>query len=163
MPYAIRSYQDDDMSFLWDMLYQSIYIPDGQAQPEREILDDTAIAKYLVHWGQDTDTALIAVDAHGTRLGAIWMRVWQGADHGWGYVDNATPEVGMAVRAEYRGQGLGGQLLRAIAAHAQQAGFSALSLSVDPQNEVALRLYQHHGYQFVFEDTGGSWTMKKVL
>jgi ribosomal protein S18 acetylase RimI-like enzyme len=163
MAYAIRPYRDDDIAFLWEMLYQSIYIPAGEEQPGREILDDPAIAKYLLHWGRDSDRALIAVDEDGTPLGAIWMRVWPDAEHGWGYVDDETPELGMAICAEYRGRGLGGQLLRAIAAEAQQAGFRALSLSVDPRNAVALALYQRHGYQFLFEDQGGSWTMKRLL
>ena len=46
---------------------------------------------------------------------------------------------------------------------ARSNGYPALSLSVDPQNETALRLYEKNEFQKVYQDNGGSWTMKLDL
>ena len=163
MAYTIRSAQAEDLPFLWEMLYQAIYVPKEVERPGHEILEDPKIAKYLANWGQDHDYALIAVDDHDAPLGAIWIRRWDAANHGWGYVDAVTPELVMAIRPEYRGQGIGSQLLDVIADYARRSGYAALSLSVDPRNEVAAQLYQRRGYQRVDRGDGGSWTMKKNL
>lgn len=163
MTYSIRPGHAGDLPFLWEMLYQSIYIPEGEMRPGHGILDDPSVAKYLANWGRTHDYALIAVDDQGAPLGAIWIRLWNGANHGWGYVGEQVPELGMAVRPENRGQGIGSQLIRAMDDYARRAGYTALSLSVDPRNEVALQLYQRYGYQWVYQDAGGSWTMKKRL
>ena len=51
MDYSIRPFKMGDMSFLWEMLYQSIYIPEGQRAPSRDILKEQNIEKYLKNWG----------------------------------------------------------------------------------------------------------------
>jgi len=48
-------------------------------------------------------------------VGVVWWRVWRGAERGFGFVDAATPELAIAVRAEWQNQGIGSLLLgRAI-------------------------------------------------
>ena len=48
-------------------------------------------------------------------------------------------------------------------AYARSIGYSKVSLSVDPLNKVALHLYEKIGFEKVYQDSGGSWTMKKEL
>ncbi|NMP21949.1 hypothetical protein [Sulfobacillus harzensis] len=43
MRYAVRPYQSGDLPFLWEMLYQSIFVP------------DSAVAKSLRARGRDTE------------------------------------------------------------------------------------------------------------
>ncbi|MBF2073559.1 MAG: N-acetyltransferase [Synechococcales cyanobacterium C42_A2020_086] len=61
--------------------------------------------------------------------------------HGYLYISN------LAVRAEYRRQGVGRQLLQACERIAADWGFSNLSLHVLENNEAARRLYAAMGYQ----------------
>jgi ribosomal protein S18 acetylase RimI-like enzyme len=81
---------------------------------------------------------------------------------GYGFVDEATPEVTIGVDAAYRGQGIGAELLAALAELARAEGFRQLSLSVEPANP-ALRLYKRSGYRAVGVDDGSSITMLRVL
>ncbi|MFH1299816.1 MAG: GNAT family N-acetyltransferase [Planctomycetota bacterium] len=55
--------------------------------------------------------------------------------------------LGMGVVSEYRGQGIGHQLLEKTIAHAWQQGLKRLELEVFADNEIAMKLYQKHGYQ----------------
>ena len=54
--------------------------------------------------------------------------------------------IGMMVRAEARGRGVGAQLLEACIAEARHAGLEMLTLSVTAGNSGAVRLYERHGF-----------------
>jgi len=56
------------------------------------------------------------------------------------------PELGMLVRASYRGRGIGTALMAAALAWARANGKPALTLRVFPDNEPALALYRAHGF-----------------
>lgn len=55
--------------------------------------------------------------------------------------------LGMGVVSEYRGQGIGNRLLENAIAHAWQQELKRLELEVFADNEIALKLYEKHGYQ----------------
>lgn len=57
----------------------------------------------------------------------------------------------LAVAAERRGKGLGGQLLHLIEQQAQDQGYSLLLTDVDSGNPGAVRFYQHAGYEILVE------------
>jgi GNAT superfamily N-acetyltransferase len=78
-----------------------------------------------------------------------------------GFVDEQTPELGIAVRPDFRGQKIGRLLLRAAIDCATRDAHQGLSLSVDPANP-ARRLYQAEGFRKVGE-VGTSWTMYREL
>jgi ribosomal protein S18 acetylase RimI-like enzyme len=54
--------------------------------------------------------------------------------------------IGMMVRAEVRGRGIGAQLLEACIAEARHAGLEMLTLSVTAGNASAIRLYERHRF-----------------
>ncbi len=54
--------------------------------------------------------------------------------------------IGMMVRPEVRGAGIGALLLEACIAEARQAGLEMLTLTVTAENGGAVRLYEHHGF-----------------
>lgn len=151
------------MPFLWEMLYQAIYTPDGQQPPTREILKDPKIEKYLKDWGRIHDHALIAVNTKNDPMGAIWIRLLDHDHAGYGFVDDHTPELGMAILSEHRGHGIGKKLMSSMFELARSRGYVALSLSVNPRNTSALRLYEKSGFELVYQDKGGALTMKKSL
>jgi GNAT superfamily N-acetyltransferase len=66
---------------------------------------------------------------------------------GYGYVDDETPELTMAVLPFARGQGIGTELLTRLMELAR-SHYSGISLSVWPENS-AYRLYQRLGFQVV--------------
>ena len=53
------------------------------------------------------------------------------------------------VLAEYRGRGLGRELLMRCEASAVEAGVGAIALHVDAENSAAIRMYESLGYRYV--------------
>lgn len=156
----IRPFNIKDVPFLWEMLYQSIYVPEGHQAPSRDILKEPNIEKYLKNWGDDHDYALIALDGESRPVGAVWIRILNYENAGYGFIDDDTPELGMAIMPQHRGQGIGKRLLSQMIVFARSNGYPALSLSVDPINKGAFHLYEKCGFEKVYQDDGGSWTMK---
>ena len=155
--FNIRLGTTADEDFLWEMLYQAIFIPEGEPRPSRDILKEPHIEQSLKGWGRNGDTALIAIDANNTPIGAVWVRLFDEENKTYGYMDNQTPLLGMALNPEYRGNGIGTALLGEMLRITKEAGFEAVSLSVDPKNP-ALKLYTRLGFKKVGID-GTSWDM----
>lgn len=160
--YTIRPLGPADEPFLWEMLHEAIYIPEGGTKPDRAILQEPSLAHYVAGWGeQPDDCGLLAIDSqNGQLIGAAWLRLFPATDPGWGFVDGATPEVSIAMLPAYRGQGIGAALLTALITQAT-GRYAALSLSVDPQNP-AMRLYARLGFVAVGA-FGTSVTMRKEM
>jgi ribosomal protein S18 acetylase RimI-like enzyme len=139
---TFRTWGGDDVAFLWEMLYESLHVKDGAEPFPRSVLADPGIAHYLADFGATTgDDAQICVGATGSRVGAAWCRRLSLVDPGCGYVDDDTPELGMAVVAEWRGKGIGRRLLEDLLARNP-----SMSLSVDDENEGATALYRSIGF-----------------
>jgi ribosomal protein S18 acetylase RimI-like enzyme len=161
LKYVIRPLTEGDERFLWQMLYHAIYVPEGQPLPEPDVVHRPELARYVRDWGQADDRGFIAIDAKGKEaIGAAWLRLLRGDNKGFGYVDDATPELSVALVPEYRGQGLGTRLLGKLLQAASQH-YAAVSLSVAADNP-ALRWYQRLGFDVV-STSGTSLTMKKTL
>lgn len=79
--------------------------------------------------------------------------VGYGMLRGWdeGYT---VPSLGIAIRADYRGYGLGRLLIDFLHHAARQKGASKIMLKVYPSNIVAIRLYEKMGYQFSSKSKG---------
>ncbi|WP_410769491.1 GNAT family N-acetyltransferase [Fontibacillus sp. BL9] len=146
--FTIRSITEQDITFLWDMLYESIYIPEGQKPASRDIINLPSISKYVEGWGREGDIGYIAVNDSGQSVGSITIRYFNKDNKGYGYVNDETPELGMAIRSEYRGRGIGRELLKTLLEQAKKKGINAISLSVDPNNS-AMRLYKRFGFKEV--------------
>ena len=158
---SIRVATREDLPFLTQMLFDAFFWSPDQARPALQVfLQNPEFRKLLADWGRAGDSAVVA-EAAGAPIGAAWYRYWTAAHHSYGFVDAATPELGIGVRAGYRSHGTGRALLRALVEMARQAGVPTLSLSVDPSN-FALRLYESEGFQKVGE-SGTSWTMVLAL
>ncbi len=92
-------------------------------------------------------------------MGAIWSRIWTGPEKGYGYIDDQTPELGIAINPEHRNKGLGRSLIELLADQVAQAGLTQLSLSVDRRNR-AMKLYVRLGFE-VYASQENTCTMIK--
>lgn len=153
----IKPAEPQDYDFLLDMHYESIHIEEGKP-PRDELLNSPAIRKYNEKWGRPGDRALIALIGN-IPAGAAWYRLFDETNQGYGFVNEQTPELGIAIRPDFRHQGVGVRLMKEIIDQARLDGYSAVSLSVDPDNQGAVKLYEKLGFQF-YGIAGTSWTMK---
>jgi len=150
--FGTRAWQVADVPFLWDMLYESLHVPVGGSAFPRSVLDEPGIAHYLEGFGERVgDDAHIVVDAAGHRIGAAWCRRFGADDPGYGYVADDVPELGMAVVAERRGEGIGRVLLERLLERNP-----AMSLSVDNENTGAAALYRSVGFVPVHSNDGST-------
>ena len=146
MTFTIRQATKEDELFLWDMLFESLYTPEGQEPFSREILQEPFMAKYVEGWGRPGDIGYIAVNSNGEAVGSITARLFNEDNKGFGFVADDVPELGMAIRSEYRGHGLGKALMSALFNGLKEFGVQKVSLSVDPDNTPAVRLYERFGF-----------------
>ena len=154
----IRPLVSEDEAFLWEMLYHALYVPEGQTALPREVIHIPEIARYVRGWGREGDCGFLVSDAETSQpVGAVWLRLLVGKNQGYGYVNDDTPELSIAVLPEYRGQGIGTQLLTYLLSSVY--GHSSISLSVSEDNP-ALRLYKRFGF-IVVRKSAGSLTMKR--
>lgn len=151
----IRRGDANDVPFLRDMLRHAYYW--RWADPE---LADLPLARYVEGWGRPGDAALVAVEGFQP-VGAAWYRLFSAAEPGYGFLDEETPELTIAVVPSRRGRGYGNELLTALLQRAREEGYRRISLSVEPDNP-ALALYERHGFRKVGE-RGGAWIMVAEL
>ena len=158
---TIRALKTSESGFLAEMLYEAIFVPEGYEPLPRDIIRDKSLSKYIDNWGKDIFDIALVMEDKDQPVGAIWGRLLTKENKGFGYLNDSTPELSMAVKEDYRSQGIGTKLLTGIADAYQKIGVEYLSLSVDKTNR-ASKLYRHMGYEIAGE-TETSWTMKKRI
>ena len=154
---VIRRGGRQDVRFLRDMLHHAYYW--RERDPGK---GPGPVARYVKGWGKPGDTALIAVD-DGFPVGAAWYRLFTREHPGYGFVDDETPELAIAVVPNRRGRGLGEALLDALVERARGDGYRALSLSVPADDDALMSFYEKHDFARVSDDGGDSVTMRREL
>ena len=160
MTYTISDATDDDLPVIKRVLYEAVaWDPTSPLPPMKMVVDHPELARYHRDWGRRGDLAVIA-ERDGEVVGGAMCRLFTEEDHGYGYYDHRTPELGVAVW-EGRGSGLGISLIAALEQRAVADELEAMSLSVESANP-AHRLYRRLGYETV-EVRDGDFLMLKRL
>ena len=149
---VLRRGGPQDVRFLRDMLHHAYYWK--ERQPDA---GPGPVALYVKAWGRRGDTAVIALD-NGFPVGAAWYRLFTTRMPGFGFVDENTPELAIAVVPNARGRGVGAALLDTLLERARGEGHAAVSLAVDRENAGAIALYERHGFERTAE-AGDTYTM----
>ena len=85
---VIRQAGPQDVRFLRDMLKHAYHWRLNEDP-------DLPVARYVNNWGRPGDAGLIAWE--NGPIGAAWYRVFPGSAPGFGFVDEQTPELTIAV------------------------------------------------------------------
>jgi GNAT superfamily N-acetyltransferase len=110
---------------------------------------DPTFGQYTGEWGRPGDGGFVA-EADQRVVGVVWWRLFRSDEAGYGFVDERTPELGIAVWPGERGRGVGRMLLRAATAEHPR-----LSLSVEDGNP-ARALYESEGFVAVGRSGDGT-------
>ena len=147
----IRPAGPQDVRFLRDMLRHAYFwrIDESAELP---------VARYVTGWGREGDSGFVAIDELQP-VGAAWYRLFGRREPGFGFVDERTPELTVAVVPSRRGKGIGHELMEALLEHARREGYDALSLS-SPSDSTAL--YERYGFH-IASDQGEAVTMRVSL
>lgn len=152
MNYEVHPLTINDEPLVWQMLQYASHEPSLDSLRKQPYL-----ARYASGWGRAGDGGYLAV-RDKVPIGAAWLRLWLEEDKGFGYINDAIPELAMAVLPDFRGQGVGTRLLIQVLDMAKEF-FPAVSLNVRADNPV-VRLYERVGFMPVPESqivnrTGG--------
>ena len=137
----LRVVDRQDARFLRDMLRHAYHWRLAQ-DPELPVY------RYVQNWGRAGDAGVIAF-AGRNPYGAAWYRLFTAAEPGFGFVDERTPELTVAVVPSRRGHGTGAELLEALLGRAGEDGFEQLSLSAERGQT---GFYERLGFEPVRED-----------
>jgi GNAT superfamily N-acetyltransferase len=111
---------------------------------------DLPVYRYVKSWGRRGDAGLVAFEGPNA-YGAAWYRLFPAGAPGFGFVDEETPELTIAVVPSHRGHGTGGELLEALLEQARADGFSRLSLSAELGQTA---FYEKHGFSELQREDG---------
>jgi len=117
----------------------------------REALEHPQARIYAECWAQREGDVGVGggVAAHRGLIGACWMRLLRGG-LGLGYIDDETPQLGIALFPAFQHRGYGEPLMRAALEAARAYGYRRVSLTVHPQNPAA-SLYRRCGFVEIAE------------
>ena len=147
MDHQIREIKETEYELLNDFLYEAIFIPEGAEPPDRSVIDLPELRVYTENFGMnDSDKCLVA-EAGGKVVGAVWARIMDD----YGHIDDETPSLAISLYPEYRGQGIGTDLMRHMLFTLKSMGFRQASLSVQKAN-YAVRMYQRLGFRVLREN-----------
>jgi GNAT superfamily N-acetyltransferase len=105
------------------------------------------VYRYVQNWGRAGDAGVLALDGPHA-YGAAWYRLFTHDEPGFGFVDEQTPELTIAIVPSRRGKGAGRELLEALLAHAREEGYGAVSLSAATDQ---VPYYERFGFTTVDE------------
>ncbi len=146
MEYIIREMKHDEYQLLDDFLYEAIFQRDEKQLLPKKVIKEPSLKIYTENWGKDHDYCLFA-ELDKCVIGAVWVRIIDG----FGHIDGTVPEFAISLYKEYRGLGIGTELMKKMLQLLKEKGYKKTSLAVQKDN-YALKLYQKVGFRIVGEN-----------
>ncbi|MBP3352994.1 MAG: GNAT family N-acetyltransferase [Lachnospiraceae bacterium] len=147
MNIKIRKWKDGEQAFLEDFLYEAIFIPEGVEAPSREIIRLPELQVYITDFGKKPDDICFLAEVDGKVAGAVWVRVMED----YGHLEEGVPSFAISLYKEYRGKGIGTELMKRMLQELAQRGYEKASLAVQKAN-YAVKMYQKVGFEIVGEN-----------
>ena len=147
MDYKIREIKETEYPLLEEFLYEAIFIPEGVEPPPMSIVNAPELQLYIRNFGtQKSDKALIAEVDHKV-IGAVWVRIMDD----YGHIDDQTLSFAISLHKEYRGRGIGTEMMKEMLAILKISGYKQASLAVQKAN-YAVKMYCNLGFEIVDEN-----------
>lgn len=145
--YVIRSLRKSETELLKDFLYEAIFIPEGIEPPAKDIVEKPELMVYTDGFGSRKGDYCLVADFGVKVVGAVWTRIM----NDYGHVDDETPSFAISLYKEYRGQGIGSQLMVKMLELLKWQGYEKASLAVQKAN-YAVKMYESVGFKTVDEN-----------
>ena len=147
MQIELRRLKEGEVGLLKEFLYEAIFIPEGIEAPDRSIIEQPELALYYEGFGKGKADNCIVAEAGGSVVGAVWTRIM----NDYGHVDDEIPSCAISLYEEYRGKGIGTELMRQMLELLQKQGYEKASLAVQKAN-YAVKMYEKLGFKTVDEN-----------
>lgn len=143
----IRKIKKDEYKILDVFLYEAIFIPKGTKNPPREIINNEELQVYIRDFGTDKNDNCLVAEYDNKIVGACWTRIM----NDYGHIDNDTPSFAISLYEEYRGKGIGTNLMKTMLKLLKDKGYKKTSLSVQ-KNNYAVKMYKNLGFKIIDEN-----------
>ena len=143
----IRELRVDETELLKDFLYEAIFIPEGVKPPDRSIIYQPELSLYYEGFGSGPADNCLVAETDGKVIGAVWTRIM----NDYGHVADDTPSFAISLYREYRGKGIGTEMMRKMLTLLAEQGWKQASLAVQKVN-YAVRMYEVVGFRIVDEN-----------
>lgn len=140
--------EPSEYCLLDEFLYNAIFIPEGVTPPLKEIIQNEDLQVYVRDFGKQKDDHALVAEVDGKIVGAVWARIM----NDYGHIDNDTPSLAISLYKEYRGRGIGTELMRNMLALLRNKGYARTSLAVQKAN-YAVNMYKKVGFSVVGENS----------
>lgn len=147
MDYIIRDMRESEYPLLEDFLYEAIFVPEGTEPPLRSIINTPELQVYIEDFGARVDDKALAAEMGGRVIGAVWVRVMKD----YGHIDDETPSFAISLYKEYRGHGIGTEMMQKMLSLLKDRGYRQTSLAVQKANYAA-RIYRRLGFETLCEN-----------
>ena len=144
--HVIREMRTEESSLLNDFLYEAIFIPEGVPAPPRSIIENEDLQVYVRDFGKKANDRCLVAEVAGKVVGAVWTRVM----NDYGHIADGIPSLAISLQKDYRGQGIGTELLLEMLQLLRRDGFRQVSLSVQKAN-YAFQMYKKAGFEMLKE------------
>ena len=153
MEYTIREMTMEEYPLLNDFLYEAIFIPDSITPPPKNIIASPELQIYVNQFGLLKDDFALVAEVEKKIVGAVWVRIM----HDYGHIDDETPSLAISLYKEYRGQGIGTNMMKEMLSLLKTHGYKRVSLSVQKANYAA-KMYRKIGFNIIRENNE-EWIM----
>lgn len=147
MEYFIRKMEVVEYPLLKDFLYEAIFQRDEINLLPKTIINEPQLKVYIEDFGRKKDDYCLCAEVDTKIVGAVWTRKIAG----YGNVDDKTPELAISLYRDFRGYGIGTEMMKRMSAYLKQAGYSRVSLAVQKDN-YAFKVYLNVGFQIIDEN-----------
>ena len=150
---TIRELREDETGLLKDLLYEAIFVPPKAKPPGRALLERPEFRAYWEGFGSSCGDHCLLAEVDGKVAGAVWAR----RIPGFGYVEEGTPWLAIALYKAYRSRGIGTALMRGMLERLKLQGCRQAVLSVHKAN-YAVRMYKKVGFE-IFDENEEEYIM----
>lgn len=147
MNYSIRRMKNDEYELLNQFLYEAIYIPEGVQAPPKSIINEPELQVYVLDFGKKEDDICFVAEVDEKVVGAVWVRIM----NDYGHIEDGVPSFAISLYKEYRGYGIGTELMKRMLEELRRKGYEKTSLAVQKAN-YAVNMYKNVGFDIIDEN-----------
>ena len=147
MEYIIREMKTHEYNYLEDFLYEAIFQPDKTNLMPKSIIEQQELKVYIEDFGSAKDDYCLCAESDKKVIGAVWVR----NVNGYGSIDENTVEFAISLYPDFRGYGIGTDMMRRMLEYLVHEGYNKASLAVQKDN-YAFKMYLNIGFEIVDEN-----------
>ena len=143
----IRPLSEGEEGLLQEFLYHAVFVPEGVPAPPKSIINQPELQVYITDFGKKKEDIGLVAEVDKKVVGAVWVRIMDD----YGHIDNDTPSFAISLYKDYRGFGIGTDLMKEMLGILKDREYKQASLAVQKSN-YAVKMYQKTGFEIVGEN-----------